>query len=59
MLGMQGWSGPAFWAGEYLVWGFTGVLMSVVLQLGGWAVPWDERPGDLRAALARSANRER
>lgn len=59
MLGIQEWSGPAFWAGKYLVWGFTGVLLAVVLQLGGWVLPWDEKPGDLRAALARSANRER
>lgn len=59
MLGIKEWSGPAFWAGEYLVWGFTGVLLAVVLDLGGWVLPWDEKPGDLRAALARSANRER
>ena len=59
MLGIKEWAGPAFWAGEYLVWGFTGVLLAVVLDLGGWVRPWDEKPGDLRAALARSANRER
>lgn len=59
MLGIKEWSGPAFWAGEFLVWGFTGVLLAVVLKLGGWVRPWDEKPGNLRAALARSANRER
>lgn len=59
MLGWKAWAGPSFWAGEYLVWGFTGVLLAVALELGGWAQPWDERPGDLRAALARSANGER
>ena len=34
------------------------VLFGAAL-VGGWVRPWDEKPGDLRAALARSANRER
>lgn len=54
----RGWEGPAFWAGCYLVWGFTGVLTAVVLELGGWARPWDGRPCDLAAALERSCNNE-
>lgn len=58
-LGFSGWSGPAFWVGCYLVWGFTGVLLAVVLELAGWAKPWEAKPGDLRAALERSCNGER
>ncbi|OEX95816.1 coenzyme A pyrophosphatase [Corynebacterium sp. BCW_4722] len=54
----HGWVGPAFWAGCYLVWGFTGVLVAVVLELGGWVKPWDERPRDLAEALERSCNNE-
>lgn len=53
------WVGPAFWAGCYLVWGFTGVLMAVILELGGWAGPWTGGvTGTLDAALARSCNNE-
>ncbi len=39
----SGWTGPAFEAGELLVWGFTAGLLDKLLALGGWAVPWDER----------------
>lgn len=58
-LGWRGWVGPAFWSGGYLIWGFTGVLLAVVLELGGWEKPWDRTPGDLSAALAESRNNER
>ncbi|MEH0148034.1 CoA pyrophosphatase [Corynebacterium sp. Q4381] len=56
--GWKLWSGPAFWARCYLIWGFTGALLSVVLDAGGWAGEWDREPQDLRKALARSCNDE-
>lgn len=39
--------GPGFEAGGLFVWGFTAYLLDVVLELAGWALPWDhavERP---------------
>ncbi|HET7073292.1 MAG TPA: CoA pyrophosphatase [Mycobacterium sp.] len=35
------WSGPAFLLNQMLVWGFTGQVISAVLDVAGWAVPWD------------------
>ncbi|MFW3113944.1 hypothetical protein MHAE_09250 [Mycobacterium haemophilum DSM 44634] len=35
------WSGPAFLLNEMLVWGFTGQVISAMLDVAGWAVPWD------------------
>ena len=41
----SGWIGPAFEVhaedGDLLVWGFTAGLLSRLLELAGWAVPWD------------------
>ena len=41
----SGWIGPAFEVdaedGHLLVWGFTAGLLSRLLELAGWAVPWD------------------
>ena len=41
------WRGPAFVArhagGEYLVWGFTGMLLDALFDSLGWTEPWDER----------------
>jgi 8-oxo-dGTP pyrophosphatase MutT (NUDIX family) len=41
----SGWVGPAFEVrgddGDLLVWGFTAGLLSRLLDLGGWARPWD------------------
>jgi 8-oxo-dGTP pyrophosphatase MutT (NUDIX family) len=34
--------GPGFLVPGMLVWGFTGVLLSVLLELGGWAREWNE-----------------
>jgi 8-oxo-dGTP pyrophosphatase MutT (NUDIX family) len=34
--------GPGFEAGGLFVWGFTALLLTHLLVLGGWAVPWDE-----------------
>ncbi|MGI5126412.1 NUDIX hydrolase [Pseudonocardia sp. CA-107938] len=36
-----GFQGPAFAASGLLVWGFTGGLLAALLDLGGWARPWD------------------
>ncbi|MCE7009369.1 CoA pyrophosphatase [Kibdelosporangium philippinense] len=37
----SGFIGPAFSAPGMLVWGFTGALLTLVLHVGGWEVPWD------------------
>lgn len=34
-------AGPAFLLNEMLVWGFTGQVISAVLDVAGWAEPWD------------------
>jgi 8-oxo-dGTP pyrophosphatase MutT (NUDIX family) len=33
--------GPAFHAGEMLVWGFTAFVIDRLLAMGGWERPWD------------------
>jgi 8-oxo-dGTP pyrophosphatase MutT (NUDIX family) len=37
----NGFVGPAFSVESMTVWGFTGALLSEVVDLAGWAVPWD------------------
>lgn len=37
----SGWTGPAFALPDLLVWGFTAGLLDRLLELGGWARPWD------------------
>ena len=39
-------AGPAFLLNEMLVWGFTGQVISAMLDVAGWAKPWDA--GDIR-----------
>ena len=34
-------AGPAFLLNEMLVWGFTGQVISAMLDVAGWGVPWD------------------
>jgi 8-oxo-dGTP pyrophosphatase MutT (NUDIX family) len=34
--------GPGFEAGGLFIWGFTALLLTHLLVLGGWALPWDE-----------------
>src|SRR5699024_11376532 len=34
---------PAFTVGGTLVWGFTAMILDRVLELLGWAEPWDPR----------------
>lgn len=36
-----GRTGPAWQFGELFLWGFTAKLVDRVLELGGWARPWD------------------
>ena len=48
------WAGPAFLLNEMLVWGFTGQVISALLDVAGWAQPWDtgdERELDEAMAL--------
>ncbi len=52
----SGWIGPAFRVHGMLVWGFTAGVLSTLLELGGWAVPWstdrvEEMPGTGRAPV--------
>lgn len=57
----SGFTGPAFVVAGLLVWGFTGGILSVLMDLGGWAHPWDtSRTVDLDEAwsLARAASQE-
>jgi len=37
----SGFIGPAFTVAGLLVWGFTGGILSALLDLGGWARRWD------------------
>ena len=47
----SGYIGPAFDAGGMLVWGFTAGVLATLLELGGWARPWDrDRIADLPAS---------
>ena len=55
----SGYIGPAFDVRGMLVWGFTAGIINTLLELGGWAVPWDAgRVADLpSSALPPSALR--
>ncbi len=47
------WAGPAFLLNEMLVWGFTGQVISAMLDVAGWAQPWDTTDmRELDAAMA-------
>ena len=45
----SGWIGPAFHAGNMLIWGFTAGILATLLDMGGWSRPWDSSapPEDL------------
>ncbi|HET9518983.1 MAG TPA: CoA pyrophosphatase [Actinoplanes sp.] len=46
----SGWVGPAFQVRGMLIWGFTAGVISVLLDMAGWARPWDPgRPLELAA----------
>ena len=56
----SGRSGPAFEVADMLVWGFTAFVLDRLLELGGWARPWDtERRSELPAETLRLAMRQR
>jgi 8-oxo-dGTP pyrophosphatase MutT (NUDIX family) len=38
----SGWIGPAFAVGDMVVWGFTAGILTVLLDMAGWARPWDQ-----------------
>jgi 8-oxo-dGTP pyrophosphatase MutT (NUDIX family) len=38
----SGYIGPAFDVRDMLVWGFTAGIINTLLELGGWALPWNE-----------------
>ena len=44
----SGYIGPAFDVRGMFVWGFTAGILHTLLELAGWALPWDrDRIGDL------------
>jgi 8-oxo-dGTP pyrophosphatase MutT (NUDIX family) len=46
-------AGPAFLLNQMLVWGFTGQVISALLDVAGWSSPWNtDRMLELDAALA-------
>jgi len=46
-------AGPAFLLNEMLVWGFTGQVISAMLDVAGWAQPWNtEDVRELDEAMA-------
>ena len=54
----SGYVGPGFEVGDMLVWGFTAGLLDRLLELAGWAGPWDENrvvdlPPEVVALAAR------
>ena len=54
----SGYIGPAFTVSGLLVWGFTAVLLSQVLRLGGFEIPWDvDRVEDLPEDVIARAKR--
>lgn len=59
-IGWGDWTGPAFWANGYLIWGFTGGLLSSLFAHAGWEEDWGrENRHDLRSVLRSSRNREK
>ncbi|QGU03016.1 putative NUDIX hydrolase [Corynebacterium kalinowskii] len=52
------WSGPAFWHRGYVIWGFTGGLLTAMIRHAGWEEPWSPLEVDLETALRGSRNGE-
>lgn len=49
----RSFAGPAFLLNQMLVWGFTGQVISALLDVAGWATPWDNtKVLELEDALA-------
>ena len=56
----SGFVGPAFAVRSLLVWGFTAGIVDRLLELGGWARPWDhDRVRELPEDVVSLARRER
>lgn len=36
-----GFVGPAFWAGELMIWGFSAYILDHLFREAGWEQPWD------------------
>jgi 8-oxo-dGTP pyrophosphatase MutT (NUDIX family) len=54
----SGYIGPAFEVASLVVWGFTGGLLSALLNLGGWERQWDsEIVRDLETAWSMARGR--
>jgi hypothetical protein len=50
-------AGPAFLLNEMLVWGFTGQVISAMLDVAGWAQPWNHHDvRELDEAMALVGN---
>ncbi|WP_319432795.1 CoA pyrophosphatase [Mycobacterium sp. RTGN5] len=57
-----GFAGPAFLLNQMLVWGFTGHVISAMLDVAGWSQPWnteDVRELDEAMALVGSSEEPR
>jgi len=58
----SGYVGPGFeTSGGLFIWGFTAILLAGLLELGGWAQPWDPAvtrplPDDFGGRALRSAS---
>ena len=53
------WQGPAFFVEDFVVWGFTGGVLSRLLDLAGWAQPWDTtRRLEYFDVMSKAANDE-
>jgi 8-oxo-dGTP pyrophosphatase MutT (NUDIX family) len=39
----SGYTGPAFRVRTMMIWGFTAGVLSALLDLGGWTLPWQDR----------------
>ena len=60
LVGFKQWQGPAFYANDYVIWGFTAGVLAALLDHSGWSVPWDNNSViDLRDTLKKSRNNEK
>jgi 8-oxo-dGTP pyrophosphatase MutT (NUDIX family) len=51
----SGYTGPAFLVDGFLVWGWTGGVVTYLLRVGGWTRPWDSNDVRELDAVARRA----
>lgn len=59
-LKFSAWTGPAFDVDGMVLWGFTGAVVTALLNIAGWEQAWgeDSEPVDLFTALQNSENKE-